>query len=548
MNTKNILKTLALAMLLATACNKNEIANDENADKKGFALPVTVNVTREGDDATKATYNESTRKLEFSTGDKLFVEGSHIDADRFAGTLTWQSGGTFSGTIYTESLYEGTIDDLLNGNYATLLPAGYESYDYLEIIGEGYEALLGENAYNSFATSKKLAVEQLSYEHGEYTSGTGFVLEPRNAILNFTITGLTASTNVTATLSDDEVWTPDIEGEVTTDGSGNATFAIGLEDSSDLNEFTLSVAGNPITLVSSSKTLEAGKIYNITRNAIPGALVGKFSVSSTDKVYFSKGNLQYTKSSGIWSFMDHQYSTVETTSQDVGGDYASQDVVSLFGWGTSGWNNGNTYYQPYNTANVNNSSKGYGYGPTNGSSYTYNLTGTYANADWGLNNAISNGGNTAGTWRTLTKDEWTYLFNTRSASTVNGTANARYAKAYLFGTTHGVIIFPDSYTHPAGVTAPTGINATSSTSWNGNRYTATDWAKMEAAGCVFLPAAGWRDAATIRKVNEYVRYWTSTYYNAGFAHNVGIADSNMNPADYNQKGFGYSVRLVHDAN
>lgn len=548
MNTKNILKTLALAMLLATACNKNEIANDENADKKGFALPVTVNVTREGDDATKATYNESTRKLEFSTGDKLFVEGSHIDADRFAGTLTWQSGGTFSGTIYTESLYEGTIDDLLNGNYATLLPAGYESYDYLEIIGEGYEALLGENAYNSFATSKKLAVEQLSYEHGEYTSGTGFVLEPRNAILNFTITGLTASTNVTATLSDDEVWTPDIEGEVTTDGSGNATFAIGLEDSSDLNEFTLSVAGNPITLVSSSKTLEAGKIYNITRNAIPGALVGKFSVSSTDKVYFSKGNLQYTKSSGIWSFMDHQYSTVETTSQDVGGDYASQDVVSLFGWGTSGWNNGNTYYQPYNTANVNNSSKGYGYGPTNGSSYTYNLTGTYANADWGLNNAISNGGNTANTWRTLTKDEWTYLFNTRSASTVNGTANARYAKAYLFGTTHGVIIFPDSYTHPAGVTAPTGINATSSTSWNGNRYTATDWAKMEAAGCVFLPAAGWRDAATIRKVNEYVRYWTSTYYNAGFAHNVGIADSNMNPADYNQKGFGYSVRLVHDAN
>ena len=551
MKTKNIFKTLAFAMLLATACNKNEIANDENADKKGFALPVTVNVTREGDDATKATFNAGTKKLEFSTGDKLFVEGSHAEADRFAGTLDYvPATGKFSGTIYTESLYEGTIDDLLNGNYATLLPAGYESYDYLEIIDEGYEALLGENAYNSFATSKKLAVEQLSYEHGEYTSGTGFVLEPRNAILNFTITGLTASTNVTATLSDDEVWTPDIEGEVTTDGSGNATFAIGLEDSSDLNEFTLSVAGNAITLVSSSKVLEAGKIYNIARNAIPGALIGQFSVSSTDKVYFSKGNLQYTKSTGIWSFMDHQYSTVETTSQAIGDDYASQDVVSLFGWGTSGWNNGNTYYQPYNTAYVSSSgsSKGYGYGPKNGSTYTYDLTGTYANADWG-HNAISNGGNTADTWRTLTEDEWTYLFNTRSASTVNETANARYAKAYLFGTTHGVIIFPDVYTHPAGVTAPTGINATSSTSWYGNKYTATDWAKMEAAGCVFLPAAGWRDATTIRRVNEYVRYWTSSKYNsAGYARNVGIADNSMNPADYNQKNYGYSVRLVHDAN
>ena len=284
MRTKNIFKAVALAMLmpammLTTACSSeddalNNTANTENTINKGYALPVTVNVTRQGDEGTtRATYNESTRKLSFSAGDKLFVEGSHEKADRFAGTLTWQSGGTFSGTIYTESPYEGTVDDLLDGNYATLLPAGYKSYDYLEIIEDEneYEAHLGENAYNSFATSKKLGVEQLSYEHGEYTIGTGFVLEPRNAILNFTITGLTASTKVTATLSDDEVWTPDIEGEVTTDGSGNATFAIGLKGSSDLNEFSLTVAGNAITLVSSSKVLAAGKIYNITRSAAPAA-------------------------------------------------------------------------------------------------------------------------------------------------------------------------------------------------------------------------------------------------------------------------------------
>ena len=58
---------------------------------------------------------------------------------------------------------------------------------------------------------------------------------------------------------------------MTTDGSGNATFAIGLEGSSDLNEFTLTVAGNAITLVSESKEVEAGKIYNITRAAAPAA-------------------------------------------------------------------------------------------------------------------------------------------------------------------------------------------------------------------------------------------------------------------------------------
>ena len=303
MNSKNIFKVLALAMLmpamlLTTACsNEDDLAanNNEITNKKGFEIPVTINVTRKGDATTRAEFNKNgDNKLTFSDGDKLFVEGSHIEADRFAGTLTWQSGGTFSGTIYTESPYEGTIDDLLNGNYATLLPAGYESYDYLEIIDEGYEARLGENAYNSFATSKKLGVEQLSFEHGEYTSGTGFVLEPRNAILNFTITGLAASTNVTAALSDDEDWTPDIEGEVTTDGSGNATFAIGLKGSSDLNEFSLSVAGNAITLVNSSTELTAGKIYNITRAVTPPTLAQTMTTAGmTVEVKYNYENKNY---------------------------------------------------------------------------------------------------------------------------------------------------------------------------------------------------------------------------------------------------------------
>ena len=84
MNTKNILKTLALAMLLITACNKSEIANEknkeENTEKKGFSFPVTVNVTRKGDDATKATFNDGTKQLSFSEGDILFVGGRNTSA------------------------------------------------------------------------------------------------------------------------------------------------------------------------------------------------------------------------------------------------------------------------------------------------------------------------------------------------------------------------------------------------------------------------------------------------------------------------------------
>jgi len=36
---------------------------------------------------------------------------------------------------------------------------------------------------------------------------------------------------------------------------------------------------------------------------------------------------------------------------------------------------------------------------------TYNLNDQTGQADWGYN-AISNGGNTTDTWRTLTSDEW----------------------------------------------------------------------------------------------------------------------------------------------
>ena len=100
MKTKNIFQALALAMLmpamlLTTACSNDDDAvnNTENTANKGYALPVTVNVTRQGDEATtRATYDDETRKLSFSAGDKLFVDGKHATAGIFAGTLTWQSG------------------------------------------------------------------------------------------------------------------------------------------------------------------------------------------------------------------------------------------------------------------------------------------------------------------------------------------------------------------------------------------------------------------------------------------------------------------------
>ena len=286
MKTKNIFKTLALAMLmptmlLTTACSSEDdvvnsnLANLETVANKGYALPVTVNVTREGDKGSnRASYTESTGKLAFSTGDQLFVKGNDTSeggAGFFAGTLTWQSGGTFSGTILTEKEYTGTIDALFakGSALATLLPANYGNYPYLSFDNEGtYSASINFDATKTFASSKATAVEQFSFEVGGYTSGTGFALHPANAILNFTITCLAASTEFAVAFKDiTDITDFTISGNVTTNVSGTATFAIGVNVGTDLKDWTLTVGGTPIPLVSGSKKLAAGMIYNINRSA-----------------------------------------------------------------------------------------------------------------------------------------------------------------------------------------------------------------------------------------------------------------------------------------
>lgn len=273
--TKNIFKLLAFTILMSPMLLIASCITDEIPNEKGYELPVTVNVTRQGEPATRASYNGTTKKLSFSTGDKLFVRGNNATACAFAGMLEWQSGGTFSGTIFTEKEYTDTIDNLFTTTEevnAILLPAGYETYNYF-YIGEsqGYNTYCIQLFINAFATSKVTAVEQFSDENGNYVSGTGFVLSPHNALLSFTITNLTPSTVYDVVVSDGCFGRV---GYVTTDGSGNATFAAGVMDGTYSENLTLSVGGTSITLNlfgGTNTPLAAGKIYNITRSAVPAA-------------------------------------------------------------------------------------------------------------------------------------------------------------------------------------------------------------------------------------------------------------------------------------
>ena len=277
MKTKNILKTLAAALLmpallLTTACSSEDDALNipaENTIKKGYNLPVTLNVTRQGDDATtRATYNDETKTLVFSTGDQLFVEGNDSEAGQFAGTLTWLSEGTFSGTIYSENEYSGTAAYLLGSATtvaATLLPADYEDYGFLSVSGDGYSATLSTDATKAFATSKAAAVEQLSLESATVYSD-GFALAPQNAILSITaVTGQWESAPESSSVSL-QVGETTISGSVApVEGAGDypnalANFAVAVAGSTNPSNYTLTVDGTSVSL--GSKAFVAGKIYN----------------------------------------------------------------------------------------------------------------------------------------------------------------------------------------------------------------------------------------------------------------------------------------------
>ena len=258
-----------------------------------------------------------------------------------------------------------------------------------------------------------------------------------------------------------------------------------------------------------------------------GALPGLFSVSATQQVYFSQGNLQYQASTNTWRFAEHQYDYVGTQTADdygyYGGNVSGSDNhsisstyngwIDLFGWGT-------------------------GSNPTLSS----NIDGYYGTfVDWGCN-AISNGGNTANQWRTLTQAEWEYLLNTRTdASSKRGTGNINGVG--------GLIILPDSCTLPSECSFTSGFatnNPNNNPDWTHNSYTLAQWVQMETAGAVFLPAAGYRNGTNVYYVGNYGYYWSSTPNIENNAYLMLFYSGKLLAAFKNNRNYGFSVRPVQD--
>ncbi len=244
-----------------------------------------------------------------------------------------------------------------------------------------------------------------------------------------------------------------------------------------------------------------------------GKLPGKFSVSATTQVSFSMGNLQYQARTITWRFAENQYDVIGEDNKNISSTYSGW--IDHFGWGTSGYKN----KDPYMSSTV----------------YLYygdeenDIAGT--KYDWGVYNAISNGGNKAGMWRTLTSGEWEYLFDTRTnAKNLRGQATVNGQKGY--------ILLPDGWSTPSGLTftADPGDFTT-------NSYSAAEWSKMEYAGAVFLPCAGGRDGTRVCGVGSFGDYWSSTAVDDGSVYVFYFCSDHASVFD-ERRYYGISVRLV----
>ena len=251
---------------------------------------------------------------------------------------------------------------------------------------------------------------------------------------------------------------------------------------------------------------------------------GGFSVSATKQVTFSPGNLQYTRSTDTWSFASTQYECLGTDNV-TGGSVSSDppygyykdgtaltDKIDLFDWSTSATNFG---------VSTSTSSSDY--------------SGSFV--DWGTNKI---GNDAPNTWRTLTYDEWDYVVFWRpNASSLKGVAQVNGV--------NGLILLPDNWTCPAGITFKSGFHSSSGVDYYAayQTFTAAEWSKLESTGAVFLPTAGYRRGSRVVNVQYYGFYWSATEFDSIDAYYLFFYSDGAG-MECIGRYYGRSVRLVKD--
>ncbi len=233
-----------------------------------------------------------------------------------------------------------------------------------------------------------------------------------------------------------------------------------------------------------------------------------YKVSATKSVYFSQGNLQYNAARNKWRFAAKQYDYVEDANSNISSTY--DGWIDLFGWGT-----GNN---PTNTSTDNSD---------------YNTF-----TDWGVN-AICNGGNVPNKWRTLTADEWKYLFQ-----------NNKWTLCCI-GTRWCFMLIPTGFTAPDGITV-TVLSTSTTSSYVGslslpytNHYSEEEFKKLENLGVVALRRVTGRYGTEVLDSGRDGFYWSSSVRNSFYVYGFRFGDTYVR-SYYEFRNHGEAVRLVQD--
>jgi len=179
-----------------------------------------------------------------------------------------------------------------------------------------------------------------------------------------------------------------------------------------------------------------------------------------------------------WQFAENQLAYVGLTLSSYEAD-AVEKTVDLFGWSGAGVKFG------LSTSNVDSV-----YG------------GEFV--DWGTQYI---GEYEQNVWHTLTSDEWGYLrWNRPNASNLCGVAQVAGV--------NGLVFLPDNWKNTPELTFVPGFDVNYGAQYYAvhQSFDEAQWAAMEAAGAVFLPAVGYADSdmVTITHYSYFGRYWSAT--------------------------------------
>lgn len=293
-----------------------------------------------------------------------------------------------------------------------------------------------------------------------------------------------------------------------------------------------------------SRTITIGEtdaIYSalfISADAIPGL----YTVNSEDKqVFFSKGNLwcdgtgtNYSNASPkikSWGFESNQYDSTPSISA-----YRSISHISHFWWCAD---ESNAVCEKYNND-----------WSVNGVFLFTNADATTPNPNFAVNGK-------QGYWRVLSGGkggEWEYLLDKRKTTYGTGELsenNRRYAEVKV-NNIAGLLIFPDDFSSwPSGAGNEPQTFNTNSSNWNDKNYSDTEFIVLQDNGCVFLPAAGYRngDSSYDRPAKVYGvgfdgYYWSASPYGNEDAYNLYFYSGNVYPTRSGNRFQACSVRLV----